>query len=199
METIRGKMSLDLDQNALNQRLVNHRHIALDLGTGDGRFVCHMAARHPDRFFIGMDTCRENLRSRSQQQLSNALFIIASAHSLPAELNGRIASITINFPWGSLLTGLLSHDAELLAGLTRIAASGAALHVHINGDGMRSVGLNLEAGATQLVNILDETGWEFTALQQLDAATLRSLSSTWAKRLAFGRDPRAVCLSFNKK
>lgn len=198
MEMIQGRTALDINQNEVDARFADFRQIHLDLGTGDGRFVCQMAERHPDRFFIGLDACRENLRTRSQQNLPNILFIAASAHSLPNELDGRITGVTINFPWGSLLTGLMNCDAALLAGLARITHPSASLVLHINGDGMRSVGLDLAVGTEQLVNTLEQTGWELTAMRFLDAAALRSLSSTWARRLAFGRDPRAVHLSFRK-
>jgi hypothetical protein len=50
METIRGKMSHDLDLTTLQARLANYLSIALDLGTGDGKFAfCH-ADSFPERF-----------------------------------------------------------------------------------------------------------------------------------------------------
>ena len=45
METIRGKTSLDLDFNGLNERLADYNRIMLDLGTGDGRYVHSLAER----------------------------------------------------------------------------------------------------------------------------------------------------------
>ena len=46
--------------------LAGYNHISLDLGTGDGRYVRTLAERHPERFSIGVDACRENLREHSR-------------------------------------------------------------------------------------------------------------------------------------
>ena len=69
METIRGKVSLDLDLTELQVRLANYERIVLDLGTGDGKFAfCH-ADKFPNHFVIGVDSCRENLCEYSRAKL----------------------------------------------------------------------------------------------------------------------------------
>jgi predicted RNA methylase len=103
METIRGTTSLGMTAAELQQQVAGYKQISLDLGTGDGRFVHHMAEKHPEWFFIGVDACRENLYVNSRRKRANVLFIIANAQALPVELNGLVSHITINFPWGSLL------------------------------------------------------------------------------------------------
>src|SRR5262245_58711732 len=108
MEAIRGKRSFDLDGFDLQQRVGGFADVWLDLGTGDGRFVQWMARQNPARFFIGIDACRENLRASSLKARPNVLYLIAAAELLPAELMGVARRITINFPWGSLLDGLLA-------------------------------------------------------------------------------------------
>ena len=120
METIRGHRSHNLDSDGLMERIKGYRNILLDLGTGDGRFVTCLAERHQESFFIGVDACRENLRTNSQRKLVNALFVIANAESLPRELNGLASHVNINFPWGSLLGSLLKADCALLNGLDAI-------------------------------------------------------------------------------
>ena len=198
METLWGRKSLDLDSNGLKQRLTDYRHTLIDLGTGDGRFVRCLAEKYTENFFIGIDACRENLRVNSQQKLPNALFIIASAQALPSELNGLASRVCINFPWGSLLESLLKDDAALMNGLSGIARPQAAMEIYLNGEALRTAGWTLEAGTDQIEGVLNASGWTTTSLACLDAIALRSFSSTWAKRLAFGRDPRAVQLKFKK-
>jgi len=122
METIRGRTSHTLDLNGLKDRITNDQRVLLDLGTGDGRYVRFLADRNPDWFVIGVDSCRENLREHSRTKLSNMLFLIASAQELPEELSGLVSHITVNFPWGSLLGGLLANDAALMNGLSFVAA-----------------------------------------------------------------------------
>ena len=195
MEIIRGKASLDLDLTELKERLTTYNRITLDLGTGDGKFaLCH-AGRFPNHFVIGVDSCRENLREYSRAKLPNLLYIIASAQNLPHELSGLVSHITINFPWNSLLESLLTGDDRLLRGLESVAGSSAALDVRLNGGALAEQGWSLEYGAERIFENLTSAGWNLRKSEMLDSRVLRSFPSTWAKRLAFGRDPRAIYLS----
>ena len=195
METIRGKTSLELDLNGLEERLAGYHRITLDLGTDDGRYVRTLADKHPDWFIIGVDSCRENLREYSRTKLQNMLFVIASAQDLPTELDGLISHITINFPWGSLLESLLMDDSNLLRRLEFISRSATSIDLHLNGGAMAEAGTDLETGAEQVYNNLIRSGWQIERPAIMNANALRSFPTTWAKRLAFGRDPRAISMS----
>jgi hypothetical protein len=195
METIRGKTSLELDLNGLEERLAGYHRITLDLGTGDGRYVRTLADKHPGWFMIGVDSCRENLREYSRTKLQNMLFVIASAQDLPTELDGLISHITINFPWGSLLESLLMDDSNLLRRLEFISRSATSIDLHLNGGAMAEAGTDLETGAEQVYNNLIRSGWQIERPAIMNANALRSFPTTWAKRLAFGRDPRAISMS----
>ena len=199
METIRGRTSLDLDLNGLSERLANYNQITLDLGTGDGRFIRCMAEGHKENFFIGIDACRENLRANSQRKLPNALFVIASAQALPWELNGLATHITINFPWGSLLESLVNNDDCLINGLLSVTRPRAGMDIHLNGEALHTAGWTLEAGADQIERVLNAAGWKTKSRSCLDVPSLRSIPTTWAKRLAFGRDPRAIRLRLQRE
>ena len=195
METIQGKTPIELNASELQMRLTSYNHIHLDLGTGDGRFIRHMAEQHPCSFFIGVDACRENLRANSRRKLPNALFVIASAQSLPHELNGLISHITINFPWGSLLESLVTCDARLMNSLACISNSISSVDIRLNGGALTEAGIALEAGAHQIYNNMLRSGWQINAPMLMPSHELRNFPSTWAKRLAFGRDPRAMAMS----
>src|SRR5512143_369197 len=129
METIRGRVPRAMDWNELQEQMAGFDHVLLDLGTGDGRFVHRWAERHADWFAIGIDASRENLREHSRARLSNMLFVISGAQSLPPELTGMISRFTINFPWGSLLDGLLNPDPTVLDGLASLACRDATLEL----------------------------------------------------------------------
>jgi hypothetical protein len=199
METIRGRMSHTIGLIEFSKRLADYKQIALDLGTGDGRFVRCMAEKQKDTFFIGVDACRENLRANSQIKLPNAMFVIASAQALPFELNGLASHITINFPWGSLLESLLTNDPSLMDGLLSITRLCANLDVYLNGEALKTEGWTLETGADQIENNLNASGWKTKSRSWMDAQVLRSIPTTWAKRLAFGRDPRAIGVTFRRE
>ena len=195
METIRGKASLNLDLTDLYARLANYDRIMLDLGTGDGKFAfCH-ADNFPNHFVIGVDSCRENLHEHSRAKLPNLLYIIASAQSLPHELHGLVSHITINFPWGSLLQSLLTGDSRLMCGLESTLGSSARLEIRLNGGALSEAGWSLEQGAKRIFQNLETAGWRLEEPAKMDARTLQVFPSTWAKRLAFGRDPRAIQVS----
>lgn len=199
METIRGKTCFEVTASEFGQRLESYEQILLDLGTGDGHYVRHMAERHPDWFFIGVDTCRENLYTNSRRKLPNTLFVIASAQDLPQELNGLVSHITINFPWGSLLESLLKDDDVLIRRLTSMARPCADMDIHLNGEALAMLGRKLESGMNQIEQGLSAEGWKTRSCSWMDAHLLRSFPTTWAKRLAFGRDPRAIRLSVRRE
>ena len=195
METIQGRKSLELDFNGLKERLAGYNRITLDLGTGDGHYVRTLAEEHPDWFVIGVDSCRENLREHSQAKLQNMLFVIASAQELPKELNGLISQITINFPWGSLLESLLTDDSRLMNGLESISRSTTSVDLRLNGGALAEAETTLETGADKIYNNLLQAGWQINAPTLMNASALRTFPTTWAKRLAFGRDPRAMAMT----
>lgn len=195
METIRGRTSLDLDFGELMDRLTNYNRILLDLGTGDGRYVRTLAERYPDWFIIGVDACRENLREHSRIKLPNMLFVIACAQGLPCEFNGLFSAVTINFPWGSLLEGLLTCDSGLMSGLSSVSRPDTKIEIHLNGGALAEAGTSLDAGAGTIYENMNRSGWTLKDPHPLDQHVLKSFPSTWAKRLAHGRDPRAMVLS----
>ncbi len=194
MEIIRGKHASFIDEPALVERLAGYDAIHVDIGTGDGRFVAHLARACPNAFVIGIDACRENLRDVSRVAPENALFIIANAQGLPAALRSLASQVTINFPWGSLLEGLLANDPALLAGLRRVARPNTMLEVRLNGGALAEAGWSLEDGGSRVRDVLAENGFDVPPPIALRAGELKAIPTTWAKRLAFGRDPRALYL-----
>ncbi|HEY7092487.1 MAG TPA: hypothetical protein VH393_04875, partial [Ktedonobacterales bacterium] len=114
------------------------------------------------------------------------------------ELTEIATRLTINFPWGSLLTGLLD-DPAFCARLVSFMRPGASLEVALNGGALAEVGWTLEAGAARVQSNLRAAGFTLRTPLAWGAAELRACPTTWARRLAFGRDPRAVFLAGNWK
>jgi hypothetical protein len=195
MESISGKQTWYIDAAILAPRLAGYRDILIDIGTGDGRYVRHIARECPACFAIGIDACRENLRGVSQSAPSNALFVIANALALPGELRGLATRVTINFPWGSLLAALLDGDPTVLEGIVALAQPGATLEIRLNRGALAEAGYGLEAGAVRVARIARECGLRNTRSAMLDADVLRRFPTAWAKRLAYGRDPCAWLLA----
>ncbi len=195
LETIRGKKCIDLDVEALQQQLRGYSSLVLDLGTGDGRYVCHLASQQPGWFVVGIDPCRENLRVSSRTGPSNTLFVIAAAQDLPPELRGLVSHLTINFPWGSLLDALLEAEPAVMAGIGLLCNRQASLEVRLNGGALAEAGRTLEAGTDMICDSLSRSGWQLNAPRVLGMPALRTFPTTWARRLAHGRDPHATLIS----
>ncbi len=194
MEILRGKQTSFINSFELAERLNGYTNLHIDIGTGDGRFVEHIARGNPKTFVIGIDACRENLQKISHHAPDNALFVIANALALPAELDGLAGTVTINFPWGSLLGGLLDNETGLLTGLRNITRPKAALEVRLNGGALAEAGWSLEEGTCRVQDVLAQNGFAVRSSVWLMTHELRACPTSWAKRLAFGRDPRAIYL-----
>lgn len=190
METIQGKKPFHLTKEEFSRQVAGYQNIWLDLGTGDGRFVRQTAESRPDWFIIGVDACRENLSEHSRKKPANALFVIANALALPPELDGQCARISINFPWGSLLRGLLEADLALMGRLARVTLPGAEVTVRLNGGALAEAGWDAEAGAWQAHDQLWQNGFSARSPRLMGAQDLGACPTTWARRLAVGRDPR---------
>jgi trans-aconitate methyltransferase len=195
MERLVGKRRVSLDATEFVRLPGAYADVLLDIGTGDGRFVDVMARRRPTLLAIGLDACREPLAQRSRRAPANALYLIANALTLPDELDGLVTCVTLNFPWGSLLEALLAKSPRLLNRLAAIARPGARVDVRLNAAAVATCGATLEEAAAITRGALAEAGFRVSRAHAMGAADLRAFPSTWAHRLAFGTDPRAISLS----
>jgi hypothetical protein len=194
MDSIRGKRAVSVDPSTLARQIAAYINILIDLGTGDGRFVRHAALSSLSTFAIGIDLCAANLRETSRRAPANTLFLLASAYAPPRELRGLATHLTINFPWGELLTGLLSEDrvGGLATSVASLCRQGALLEVRLNCGALAEAGWSLQNACSTLRLNLSIAGFRVARPQLLDAGDLRACETTWARRLAFGRDPRAL-------
>jgi 16S rRNA (adenine(1408)-N(1))-methyltransferase len=195
MQRIQGRRCLEIDTFALVRRAQTHSSTLLDLGAGDGRFVAHMARAFPDSLAIGLDACRENLIEQSRRAPENAVYLVANTLALPVDMEHIATRLTINFPWGSLLTALLADDLVFCARLASLARPGASLEIALNAGALAEAGWALEVGATRVQRNLRAVGFTLRSPRAWGVSELRARPTTWAHRLAFGRDPRAVFLA----
>jgi 16S rRNA (adenine(1408)-N(1))-methyltransferase len=168
--------------------------VALDLGTGDGRFVLSRAKREPERLVIGLDANVAGMVEASRRAPANALFARGAVEALPKELEGLADDVTVNFPWGSLFTKLLLPDGGAVRALRANCRDGARLTITTSIDPGRDAAMlpDFPGGAfdNSHFDALSEAygGAGFTAVScaELSAAEVRAAGSTWAKRLADG-------------
>lgn len=194
MEWIDGTHCRVLDRAMLLTQAAAYPYVWIDLGTGDGRYVAHLATTLPRWLVIGVDACREPLRKRARTAAPNAIFVIANGLALPDDLNGLAHRISINFPWGSLLRGLVEGEPSLINGLRRITRPDALLEVRVNGGAITELGSTPEACILRVRSVLGAAGWCCGQERHLSTHELRTLPTTWARRLAHGPHPWALTL-----
>jgi hypothetical protein len=82
-----------------------------------------------------------------------------------------------------------------MRGLEAVSCSAASVDVRLNASALTDAGTTLEAGTEKVYTNLLRAGWQVNAPMMMSATVLRTFPSTWAKRLAFGRDPRAMTIN----
>ena len=192
MQRVQGSNIRAIDAVEVAAWAASYRDVIVDLGTGDGRFVRDLARACPERAAIGVDTCQANLASFSRSAPGNALLLAGDALALPHDLCGLATRVTVNFPWGSLLRGLLDGHGGLFDGLRAVGRSGASLEIRLNAGALGEQGWALDAGGEQVAEVLERAGFAVGLIGVMGRDQLRGYPTTWAKRLAFGRDPRAI-------
>jgi hypothetical protein len=151
---------------------------------------------HPDALVIGVDAIGDNLREISRKAaragIPNALFGRLALEQAPEALAGLADRLTVFLPWGSLLRAVALPDPEALVRLRGLCKPAAHLHIvlgyHPSPDGGAIRTLDLPP----LDEAALEAGYHRAGLavkaRRLSPVELRALPTTWARKLAFGRD-----------
>ena len=107
----------------------------IDVGAGDGRLVA-TAASDPDTFAVAVDAnsaaLREGLRRARKAKITNALFVAAAAEMLPRPFSGTATEVRVHYPWGSLLTSLVTGSRQVVNGIAALLRPGGRLTVLVS-------------------------------------------------------------------
>ena len=155
----------------------------------------------PDTLVIGLDAnaaamADSSRRATRRRGLPNALFVVAAAEQPPCPLHGLVDAMTINFPWGSLLRGLLGHHDTVLAGVANLLAPGAeavVLTSVVHRDGMPAI-----PHAAELREAYERHGMTLVDARPAAAAEVHASCSSWAKRLRAATERPVTRLTLRK-
>jgi len=159
--------------------------------------VLAAATARPDRLVVGVDANAAGMTAASRRAaakpsrggLPNALFVVAAAEALPAELDGMADLVTVHFPWGSLMRGLLAADPATMTGLTWVLRPGATLQLLLSST-VRDRGAGVPPIQAATLHALAESyaawGLAVTEARPATAADVAAAHSTWGKRLGAG-------------
>jgi 16S rRNA (adenine(1408)-N(1))-methyltransferase len=163
----------------------------VDVGAGDGRYA--LAAAGADTLAIAVDAHGPAMapawRRVQRRRLDNVLLVVARAEELPPELDGLADDVTVHFPWGSLLRGVLEVEAAIAGGLARIAKPGAdvtavvSVTEHERALGLPALGERLGPALAEryAAHGLALVEWRPATRPEVEATR-----SSWAKRLDAG-------------
>ena len=171
-----------------------------DIGTGDGRAVLARAAAEPASLALGVDSAAsamaESSRRAARRGPSNAVFLAAGAESLgDSVLAGRVDLVTISFPWGSLLRGVVGLDETALAGVASLVAPAGRLAVLasvVPTDGIEGIA-SLDATCEPEIRAAwERRGMDLVSMRPATNDEIVASHSSWARRLVSCRDTRPV-------
>ncbi|HZQ35898.1 MAG TPA: hypothetical protein VFD32_08200 [Dehalococcoidia bacterium] len=145
------------------------------------------------------ETSRRAARSVRRGGMPNALFVVAAAEALPAELAGVGTALTVQFPWGSLLRGLLGADTAILGGIVRVCRPGARVSLLLSvteRDHVAGVPLLTAHTVERLASAYAARGLLLCEGRPATPADLAASHSSWARRLGAGGRRPAWLLRF---
>lgn len=127
--------------------------------------------------------------------MPNLYFVLATAESLPDELTGIADTVYINFPWGTLLQGIVFVNELIWQNIKKVCKTNAVVQI--------TLGYNTEHDKKEVdrlsLPVLDEQyiqnvllpgfkvyGFKTINVKKLISSDVREYPTTWAKKLSFG-------------
>jgi len=174
----------------------------VDVGAGDGGYVLRRARTEPTTFAIAIDASSDALARGAWRAkragIPNAAFLVEGVERLPRELARLADEVTVHFPWGSLLCGLLDGSSAVIGQIAGLMKSGAQLRVLLSAvdrDGFAEVTPSVIASRRARY---DEHGLHLVEAEWASNAVVAESRSAWAKRLSVGRARRAVAARYRR-
>jgi 16S rRNA (adenine(1408)-N(1))-methyltransferase len=134
--------------------------------------------------------------------LPNALFVVAAAERPPDELCAVATEVTVLFPWGSLLRGALAlaDGLDAAAGIAGLVAPNGVVRALVSIDprdrlAVSSIDADDRAGLGERWAC---HGLTLTVFEPTGRVEIRASGSSWARRLAAGRERRVWRLELRR-
>jgi 16S rRNA (adenine(1408)-N(1))-methyltransferase len=174
----------------------------VDVGAGDGGYALYRARTEPTTFAIALDASPDALVEGAwrakRARLENAAFLVEGVERLPRELADLADEVTIHFPWGSLLRGLVDGSGSVVGPIASLMKVGAELRVlmsAVDRDGYEALTPALVASRS---GRYAEHGLGHVGTEWASTEIVANSRSAWAKRLGAGRERRAVIARYRR-
>lgn len=205
MLILQGNKMVEASTAELLSRVDAFKSVHIDIGTGDARNIYRLAVNNPDILYIGIDPAKDNMFEVSKKiskkptkgGLSNVLLVVASVETLPDELTDIASSLSVLFPWGTLLEYIIRPSEEMISKMANVAKNGAGFEFlatysdmyeegEINKRGLPPIDIDYFI-SKNYVTALKNAGFCVKDIKEYDNEYVKQYNSLWAKRLAFGR------------
>jgi 16S rRNA (adenine(1408)-N(1))-methyltransferase len=174
----------------------------VDVGAGDGGYVLHRARTEPDTFAIAIDASPDALASGAWRakrwRIANAAFLVEGVERLGVELACIADEVTVHFPWGSLLRGLIDGSSSVVGPIACLMKSGAELRVLMSAMDRDGIGDVLPSLVASRCGSYAEHGLHLVEADWASGGIVAESRSAWAKRLAVGRARQAVIARYRR-
>lgn len=190
---------------ALVNNLKSKQKVVIDLGCGDAKFLYRLAKDNPDNFYIGIDSSEKllgptvkKIRSKPQKGgLDNIKFVISSVENLDDALENLADILYINFPWGSLLEGLMRVDKSSIEKIVRLCKKDCEVSLFVTYDvkyeanfvharNLPELSLNYLNGAWKTK--LKKFKFKVKTVEQLTSEEKSNIHTSWGKELLAKRE-----------
>ncbi len=138
----------------------------------------------------------EASRRAARRGPANAVFVAVGAETLAdTPLAGRMDLVTVTFPWGSLLRGVLGLDGRALTGIAALPAPGGRIEVLASvmpADRVEGIA-SLEAGwEPAMCRAWAAAGIDLVSMRLATTGEVAASGSSWARRLCAPGNARPV-------
>jgi 16S rRNA (adenine(1408)-N(1))-methyltransferase len=172
------------------------------VGAGDGGYVLYRARIEPTTFSIAIDANPDAFArgawSAKRAHLANAAFLVEGVERLPRELACLADEVTVHFPWGSLLRGLLDGSSAVVGPVAGLMKNGAELRVLASGAVRDGFGEVTPSVITSRCENYVQCGLRLVDARWASSEVVRDSHSAWAKRVGVGRTRPAVIARYRR-
>lgn len=197
LNVIKGKNIIPTDKLKIN---TTYQRVVIDLGCGDGKETYKQASIHTKNFYIGIDANFAGLEEISHKSdrkpakggLENIIFIHSAAEQLPDELNEIADEVQVNFPWGSLLKGVILAEDDFMNNITKVSKDRAVLEIITTYDDKFEERFRKDSNLPELTfeyinknlrNNYRKFGITIEKIQELNEEEKQQIQSSWGKQI----------------
>ena len=156
-------------------------------------------AREPATLVLGLDASAAAMVEASRRAAGparkggrpNVRFVLAAAENPPPALAGTADLVTVRFPWGSLLRGCLGLEPAVAEGVAGLVAEGGEVELLLAPsarDGLEGIPTDVDGTVAAAAATFEPLGFQLVTGRSATVDEVAASGSSWAKRLAAGRN-----------